>query len=338
MPKFQIRVALAAALLSLFALPALAQDRLTMNNGDVITGKVTGMTDTTVTIEPSYASGPVEITLDEVTSVDMSEGDLLVTLDDGTELPGRVATDSTGRQVVVSPEGDSRAVTLEEIASMAPPTPWFEWALKADFNATMNQGNTDSQNTLLFIDGGARWGDHRHHADLTFRREETDDIRTKEQDLFNYSYNWMFNDPWYTGASFSYERDPIRDLDYRYTAGVLFGRDIFNDDVKFLTFSIGAGYSEEEIGGVKDSGMVGLWDLRYTHVLTDGVDFFHNHGITQQFYGMDNLIFKSNTGVRLDLWQDLYATVSLRYDYETEPAPGSSKDDSTLAVGLGYTF
>ena len=36
---------------------------------------------------------------------------------------------------------------------------------------------------------------------------------SKVQDLLRYSYNWMFNDPWFLGASASFERDPIRELD-----------------------------------------------------------------------------------------------------------------------------
>lgn len=337
----QLRLFAIAVVFLCLAVPAGAfgQDQLTMKNGDVISGKISVFTESAVTIQPGYASDPVEIDLGAVDKVDIEDGYFKVELADGTQLEGRVAMDSQGQQVLVLEDGTERPIALSDIASASTPQAEFGWGLNADFNATINEGNTDSRNTLLFFDGNMRHGGHhRHRADLTFRREELDGVDTKEQDLFNYAYNWLFSDPWYTGASFSYERDPIRELDYRYTLGALIGRDVFNDATKLLSFSIGAGYSEEEIGGVKEDGLVGLWDLRYEHRFTRGVKFFHNHHITQQFYGLDNLIFKSNTGVRLDLVQDLYATASLRYDYETEPAPGRSKDDSTLAVGLGYAF
>lgn len=329
------------ALLLLTALApgkAHAQDRLTMKNGDIISGKISVFTESSVTIQPQYASAAMEVNLGEVSTVDIEEGYFEVELTDGTQLAGRVAMDAQGQQVLVLEDGSERPIALSDIAAAGTPQADFAWGLNADFNATLNDGNTDSRNTLLFFDGNLRDGDHRHRADLTFRREEQNGISVKEQDLFNYAYNWIFNDPWFTGASFSFERDPIRALDYRYTIGGLVGRDLFNDDRKRLSFSVGVGYSEEEIGGVKEDGLVGLWDLRYEHRLYTGVDFFHNHHITQQFYGEDNLIFKSNTGIRLDLVKDLYASVSLRYDYETEPAPGRSKDDSTLAVGVGYAF
>lgn len=323
-----------AAFVLLLPLSAIA-DQLVMKNGDVITGTISSIAGGKVSIDPSYGSA-FTVDLAEVASLE-SATEFEVSLADDRELSGQIALDESGQQVVVSDDGRA-AVSLGEIAAAAQPRPYFQWGAQADFSATFNDGNTDSQNTLLFASGNVRHGDHRHLGDLTFRREETDGVRTKEQDLLNYAYNWIFSDPWYMGGTFTWERDPIRELDHRYTAGLILGRDIFDDGTKFLTISFGAGYSDEEIGGVSDSGAVGLWNLSYTHKLWSGVNFFHDHHITQQFYGLDNLIFKSNTGVRMDLVENLYGTVSLRYDYETEPAAGASKDDSTLAVGIGYSF
>jgi putative salt-induced outer membrane protein YdiY len=208
-----------------------------------------------------------------------------------------------------------------------------------DLNMTLRDGNTDSRNTLLFADTRMRFGVHRHIADLTFAREEVDSVDTKEQDLLRYEYNWLLDGPWYVGATASYERDPIKDLDHRYTAGLLVGRDIFNDEVKLLTASLGAGYADEELGGIADSGAVGQWKLVYEHKLRQGaLAFFHNHNIDYLLYGDNNAIFKSNTGFRYDILGSLYTSVSLRYDYETEPAADSESYDTTLAVGIGAEF
>jgi len=68
------------------------------------------------------------------------------------------------------------------------------------------------------------------------------------------------------------------------------------------------------------------------------IALYHDHNTTYQFYGENDLIFKSNTGLRYDVFKDIYMTTSLRYDYEPEPAAGVSKDDLTFAVGLGAAF
>jgi putative salt-induced outer membrane protein YdiY len=329
----------AAALVSLmlvFATSAFAQDRIVMKNGDVITGNVSLIDGDDVYIEPSYAD-EFAVDLSEVATIEIEEA-FEVELADETRTDAAILTlNGAGEQVLII-DGVERPVSLAEIAEASEPEAYFDWGATVDWNTTVNNGNTDSRNSLLFTQGNMKIGDHRHFGDLTFRREELNGVSTKKQDLLNYAYNWMFSDPWYLGGSFSYERDPIRELDYRYTAGVLVGRDIFDDATKFLTFSVGVGYSDEEIGGVKESGAVGLWNLRYEHAFWDGVDFFHTQNFTQQFYGLDNTIFKTNTGFRFDIIDDLYANVSLRYDYETEPAAGASKDDSTLQFGIGYKF
>ena len=244
-----------------------------------------------------------------------------------------------GTQTVVV-DGAPRTVPMAEFAAAVEPEAWYDRVSHVDVNITENSGNTDSRNWLVFADTALKLGDHRHLGELTFTREKIDGVYTKKQDLFNYSYNWLFKGPWYLGGMFSYERDPIKDLDHRYTTGVTLGRDIFDDSNTFLTMSVGAGWSEEQfVGQPKDSGATALWNLRYTQDFVDGkFAFFHNHNINYHLYADNNMIFKSNTGVQFDLLADVYAKISFRYDYESEPAEGAQSDDTTLAIGIGAEF
>jgi hypothetical protein len=315
---------------------ALAQDRVVMKNGDVITGNISLIDGEEIFIEPSYAD---EFALDlaDVATIELEEAFEVELADDTKSDAAMLTLNNVGDQVLVI-DGVERPVSLMEIAEASEPEDYFDWDAKADWNTTINQGNTDSRNSLIYAQGNVKFGDHRHFSDLTFRREEVDGAQTKKQDLFNYFYNWFFNDPWFSGVSFTWERDPIRELEYRYTTGLLVGRDIFDDSAKFLSAFAGVGYSDEEIGGITESGAVAFWRLRYEHSLWGGVDFFHRQDFTQQFYGLDNLILKTTTGLSFDIIDDLYTNISYRYDYETEPAEGASKDDSTLQFGIGYEF
>ena len=321
----------------LLVLPAmvLAEDRLVMKNGDVITGTISKIVGAKVFIRPDYAD-EFAVSLAETASIDAKQV-FEVELTDKQQTSGQISVDESGRQVLIT-DDVAKVLSLVDIATATEPEVHFGWGALVDFNATLNAGNTDSRNTLLFASGNAKHGDHRHLADLSFRREETDGTRTKEQDLFNYAYNWMANEPWYLGGTFTFERDPIRELKQRNTLGLIGGRDVFNNTTRFLTISGGLGYSEEEIGGFTESGAVALWTLVYRQTLWSGVDLFHDHKLTHQLYGVDNTIIKTNTGFRFDLPNDLYAKISLRYDYETEPAADTYKDDSTLSMGIGYSF
>lgn len=332
-----LRIPAVCMALAVLGFPGLAAaDRLVMKNGDVITGDVSTIDDDKVTIKPAYAD-EFAVNKSDVASIE-ADNVYEVVLEDGREVEAQFAGAADGQQSLIV-EQQPMMVEVAQIKMAEPPEPYYERTSRVDLNMTWNGGNTDSRNNLLFADTRLRLGVHRHLADLTIARDEIDGVSTKEQDLFRYEYNWLLDGPWYLGATGSYERDPIKDLDHRYTVGALIGRDIFNEGNKLLSVSLGAGYSDEKLGGVSDSGLVGLWKLNYEQKLRDdALTFFHNHTLNYQFYGNDNAIFKSNTGVRFDLIGTLYTSFSVRYDYETEPAPDTKHYDTTVAFGVGSEF
>jgi putative salt-induced outer membrane protein YdiY len=312
-------------------------DQLKMKNGDVITGEVKKIEDGELFIEPTYGS-EFSVDLAEIASVEADQA-FEIELESGEEIEATFAGGDDGAQKVIV-DGNPVTVVMTDFAKATEPEDWYDRVSHVDVNITESSGNTDSSNWLLFADTALKLGDHRHLGELTFTREKIDGVYTKKQDLFNYNYNWLFSGPWYLGGMFTYERDPIKELDHRYTTGVTLGRDIFDDSDTFLTMSVGAGWSEEEFfGQPKDSGGVALWNLRYRQDFRDGdFAFYHNHNINYQLYGNENMIFKSNTGVQFDLIEDVYAKISFRYDYETEPAAGAQNEDTTLAIGIGAEF
>ena len=318
-------------------LPATASaGQLSMKNGDVISGKVTKIEDGKVFVDPDYAD-EFSVDLAEVVSIQADQV-FEVDLEDGSTVKAEFVEGGDGEQTLMV-DGREMEVAMADLAGAAEPEPWYERTSHADVNMTWNSGNTDSRNNLVFLDTAIRTGDHRHLGELTIRRDETDGESTKKQDLFKYSYNWLFSGPWYLGATATYERDPIKDLDHRYMLGAIIGRDLIDDSNTFLTASLGVGYTEEKYAGVAESGATGLWNLRYEQDLGGGdFSFFHNHSLNYQFFADNNAILKTNTGFRYDILGDVYTTVSLRWDYETEPAPGTENEDSTLAIGIGAKF
>jgi len=332
------RIAVICLAVAAIFLPGIAlADQLVMKNGDVITGDVKKVENNKVFIKPAYA-GEFSVDLAEVVSIE-AEKVYEVELEDGSEVNAQFAgVNDDGQQTLVVDDAEIN-VGVTDLAMAALPKAYYERVSHVDFNMTWNDGNTNNKSNLLFADTRVRLGDHRHLAELTLARDETNDVSTKKQDLFRYSYNWLFNEPWYMGATASYERDPIKDLSYRYGAGILIGRDIFKDSSKFLTFSVGMGYTEQKLGGDKDGGANALWNLVYEQDLRDGaLTFFHNQNFSYQFFGENDLILKTNTGFRFDILSNLYASLAFRWDYETEPAPGTKDYDTTLAVGIGAEF
>ena len=311
-----------------------------MKNGDRITGEIQRIWDKEVIIEPEY-DDDVNVTID-LENVDhiQSEREFEVELADGQEVIAKLAGPGDDGQQLIVVDGVTKPILLSDLYELDEIDDYFDWESHIDFNATINKGNTDSVNTKLYADTNLKLGDHRHIADLTYTREEQNQVTTKNRDLFRYNYNWLFDDPWFLGALLSAERDPIKDLDLRLILAALMGRDFLNTPDTILSGQLGLGYlTEEDIEGETDQSGVAIWQLRYRQDLfTDDLELFHDHSINLYLSGRSNTVIKTSTGARYEITDLLYANISLDYDYESEPAGTAENDDLSLVVGLGVEF
>jgi hypothetical protein len=315
---------------------AVKADHLIMSNGDLITGKVTRVTEQEVTINPEYAK-KFSVKASAVASI-VTDEPLEVEMADGRRIEARFAGLEEGRQMLLIEE-EAVPVDFDELYKAARPQAFYHRESLAEGQVVINEGNTQSRSSIFKFDTRLRLGEHRQYAQLAIRRDENNGKSTKKQTFIRYEYDWLFRRDWYLGGTSVYERDPVRDLSHRFTLGVLLGHDFVDRENIFLTIKAGGGYTDEKLGEVPASGPVGLWELEYKQGLRGGdLELFHEHALTYQHYEDNNVIVKSNTGLRFDILWDIYATASYRFNYESEPAPGRFGKDSTLGFGLGAKF
>lgn len=312
-------------------------DVLVLKNGDRITGEISRVWDNEITIEPEYSD---EFAVD-VPAVDHIESDRDFELEllDGRKGVGKlVGSDSSGNQLVVF-DSEPISVPLAELFELDEPDKPFDWESTVDFSAALNSGNTDSSNIKLRGDVALTYPDHRHLGEISFLREELASVVTQDKDLFKYTYNWLFTDPWFFGTMLSSERDPIIELHKRLILSAGVGRDIWNTPRRSLSGQLGAGAQTEDIGTMSTNSAVVTWVLRYRQdFFTDNLELYHNHSITANISGRTNTSYKTTTGVRYEITDLLYANMSLDYDYETEPVDGVLSEDIAVLVGLGLEF
>lgn len=340
----KIKESIGIVLIGLLMLVAIATearaDQLTMKNGDRISGEIQRIWDKEVVIEPEL-DDDVNVTIDfENVAYIESEREFEVELADGREVIAKLVGPADDGQQLIEIDGVTQPIALADLYEVDEIDDYFDWESHIDFNASINKGNTDSVNTKLYADTNLKLGDHRHIADLTLTREEQNHVTTRDQDLFRYNYNWLFDDPWFLGALLSAERDPIKDLDLRLILAALIGRDFINTPDTILSGQLGMGFlTEEDTLGETEQNGVAIWQLRYRQDLfTDDLELFHDHSINLYISGRNNTVLKTSTGARYEITDLLYANVSLDYDYESEPAGTAENDDLRLVVGLGVEF
>lgn len=331
-----MRTVLLASMLYLPAATALA-DRLVMKNGDVISGDIKQIWDREIAIEPSYAD-EFFVDVDAVAYIE-AERNFEIEFRSGRNMVAQLlGADEEGNQVLAV--GDQiLSVPLEELMELEEPDEYFEWESHVDVSVGINKGNTDSQNGRFRTDGRVKIGDHRHTAELIMNRQEEEQETIKEQDIFRYTYNWLFDDPWFFGLSADLERDPVRELDHRAIFAAGLGRDIWDDANRTLRASLGLGYQNEQISQEESDSATVIWNLEFAHDLLGGaMETFHNQTIFTNVSGRSNTVAKTSTGASYEITDLLYASISLDYDYESNPADLAENEDLTLLFGLGLEF
>ena len=331
-----LRHAAATVILLVFS-PLTSADVLVLKNGDRITGEIKRIWDNEVTIEPAYAD-EFQVDLPMVDYIE-SDRDFEIDLVDGTSVTATFAGTADDGSQIITTDVDSMELPLGDVLELDEPEDYYDWESHVDFASTINKGNTDSENSRLRADGTFKHGDHRHRGEVTFFREEQSGIKSQEQDRFTYNYNWLFNDPWFFTSALTYERDPIIELDSRVIVSAGIGHDIWNTPRRYLTVQLGAGYQAEEIGGASEDSSVAVWDLRFRHdFVGDDLEVFHNQTIRANMSGRTNTAYRTSTGVSYEISDLLYASVSVEFDYDTDPVDTAENEDLALMFGLGLEF
>ena len=95
----------------------------------------------------------------------------------------------------------------------------------------------------------------------------------------------------------------------------------------------------EEIGAEKSESFAPRWSLRYRREIFDGdFEFFHNHDLSTYLSGRDNNVVQTSTGIRWDVWGDLYLNAQFDWNWESDPAAGSENEDISYVLGVGVQF
>jgi len=317
-----------------------------MKNGDRITGKIKKIWGDDVFIEPAYAD---EFTVDQADVAYIESGrEFDLELKDGSKLFGSlVGLDAEGNQLLLV-DGQQRAISLAQLAELEEPEKSFDWATHADLNSTFNSGNTNNSNVTFTADFMIKKNKHKNFLDLLFQNEnqKIDDVSTRVQDRdrFRYNYSYDVGDPWFIGSSASYERDPVKGLDYRYNVVPSAGYNFWDDADRSLMLQAGAGYQAEETTdefGVttKGDGAVAALLLRFDYDFGDpDVELYLNNTTTAAFYGRDNVVNQLSTGTRYEITDLLYLNFEVLLDYETQPAEGAKNEDLSVLFGFGVEF
>lgn len=341
-----MRTILQAALVAAFSAGVLAQDKITLANGDVITGTIKAMADGKVTIN-SPLLGDVVVPMSNVNDmVTQAQVDLLKK--DG-ELMKRSILGMEGGSLKLS--GDAR-LPVDSLGQInPPPKPEPAWAGSLKLNGFYSEGNTDRRSVGLLFDASRRTDADRTSVDAQWDYAEDKDLDPTSATFRQWNlnqrrasgglkYDYFLSKRWYFLANSRALGDTLANLQLRYTVGVGLGYTwVENDTTTFLT-EVGVSYLNENYRNADPS--VDFLAIRaaysLTHKFTEKTRFVHGVEAYPSTENGDDYYMRARTEISTSLTESMIAALTHILDYDNTPATGAERVDNRILLSVGWSF
>ncbi|MEZ6036905.1 MAG: DUF481 domain-containing protein [Planctomycetota bacterium] len=348
-----MRILICVAALAAFSTAALAQDKVTLTNGDVITGKITSMAEGKVTIaSPLLADVVVKIT--DVSDIVTGETVTLKTKD-GDLLPRRIIGMEGGNLRL---EGATNSVAVDNLDMINPPekaAPKWTGSLKT--TALWTSGNTSRKAIGLLFDAVRATDADRITVDALWDYGEDKDVRQTvnggaNANLYNRSltqrragagikYDLFLSKKTYLLATTRALGDTLADLKLRWTAGLGLGRTMVDDGTTLFLIEAGLSYFSEDYrtpGLESQDSLVARVAYRLEHQLSEQTRLVHRvEAYPSLEYGND-FYMQAWTEVSTSLTESMVASIAHTLNYDNTPAPGFQRADNRVLLTVGWTF
>ena len=339
-----MRHILFAAALAAFSTVAVAQDRITLANGDVLTGKITTMADGKVTIA-SPLVGEVVVPIANIS--DMSTQDMVTieTATGETRMTRRIlGIDGSNLRL----EGETNALALDNLGMINPPEkPAPAWTGSVNLSGLWAEGNTDRRAVGLSMQAVRRAEIDRISVDAAWDYGQDKDQATGEWNLTQrragagLKYDYFLSEKWYTLATARVLGDTLAGIDMRFTAGLGLGYTwIESEDVTFLT-ELGLSYFNESYrqpGVASVDYLAARAAYNYRRQLSKDTRLLHGVEAFPSLEESDDIYLQAKTEIVTSLTDSMIASVSHVLDYDNTPAPGRNRVDNRILLTVGWSF
>jgi len=337
-PLFRI----ASLLLALFSLPAPA-DEVLLANGDRITGEVKAKTGDRLVVKTEHA-GEISIRWSAVHSISTSRPVELLLEGTAEPLRGTLQSVYGGGALVVDAAGNVREIALSEIA-MLNPKPYetgrgVQYSGRALLSAAYARGNAQSDHLRADADFTARAKDYRYNLSGKIDRRSEPLAATSSAWLAGANYDRFLDERRFAYVRGSLEHDRAKDVDQRAAAGIGYGLQLLESPAATLSVRGGLDYvAVDRLSGPKERYPALGWGVKASYLpWGPQLELFHEQEGFWNLEQTDVVILRSKTGLRLPLVDRLNATAQLNLDWESRPSPGRVPTDSTLLLGVDYSF
>ncbi|MBL8731354.1 MAG: DUF481 domain-containing protein [Planctomycetes bacterium] len=330
------------AALSALAAGALAQDKITLANGDVLTGTIKTMADGKVTIA-SPLLGDVTVPMTNISDM-VTKDQVDLQTKSGDLLKRRVVGLEGGNLRL---EGDTTSLALDNLGMINPPAkPEPAWTGSITLNGLLTDGNTERRAVGAALDASRRTEIDRISFDAAWDYSEDRNKTTNAWTLNQrragggLKYDYFLSKRWYSLATARVLGDTLADINLRFTGGVGLGYTIIDNGTTGLTFEAGLSYFNENYRSNTPSQdyMAARVAYKLTHQLSDKTKLVHGVEAFPSVEDSRDVYLQAKTEITTSLTASMIASLAHVMDWDNTPSPGLDRADHRIVLSVGWSF
>ncbi len=319
-------------------------DRLTLVNGDRVTGELIELVDGKLVFE-SPVMGTLKLDWADVSSLETEEP-VRIALASGEEIGARILSGGPSGLNIQVGDRVERLTSLELRGLNLPrpavlPTIW-KGALSSSLRLV--DSNRDAKNFNLDFDIARERATDRLTAKAAYAFASQSvsgggSETTVDSWFARGQYDVIINEKFFWLGNLRLDRDRVSDLDLRTAIGAGAGYTFWNKETSAFRTTFGLSYLREAftVGGGNNTvvlqigtGLRHEFNSRLT-VLHD-TSYFPNPGDLGDFFLSSELVLRSA------LASNMFGEIKFVFDYDATPAPGAQKGNYRYTMGVGMRF
>lgn len=339
-----IATAICVLLLSLPAFSREKVDIIVMDNGDRITGEVTGLAQGILTVKTDNL-GTLSIEWLHVASVS-TPFVFQVEMADGRILLGGLAAAEQSKTVAIVTDGEPRLEARNDMVRMAP----MQDRILDRFTGSVSAGVTytkGTDQTQVNFSLSSMYFAEKFHASISASSLATfggGEAESSARDTFNFTYRGLRPNRWFGAGILEAQRNDELDVDLRVSLGAGYGRYALQNQRLILALTGGIVATREWNVGENDEtedNLEAFFDVDHSYNVLDSPKVNLSNNLTI-YPGLTNWgAFRADfdASLRWEMIKDLYWSLQLYGSYANEREENSAATtDYGFVTGLSYSF
>lgn len=317
------------------------KDSIIFKNGEIIIGEIKELEKNVLKMETTFSDDDFTIDWGNVREIH-SERIFLIRMTKGLRFEGNFKPATNDSVTIVPQKGNESVVLLKDIVFLKDVNTgfWGKAYASIDFGFNMTRSNNFRQVSMRSNFGykDNKWQLDINYNTLNSKQDNTDPIERNDGGT---TFKLFLPNDWYPLASLDFASNNEQQIKLRSTAKLGIGNYIINSNKVYWGFSAGANFNKEDYSGSENSdrqsweGFAGT-ELNFFNagdlsLLTRLVVY---PGFTEK--GRFRADFK--TDLKYDLPLDFYIKVGFTWNFDNQPASGSSEYDYVFQTGIGWSL